>query len=208
MDRRNIRVISPTVVDLTLERLLTRRVPTAIQTVGTVADDIVLLGEALTLSPSFVSVTGPSSLVQRVMSVPTEPIELERLREAGTQKISLEYDSDRLVCEPAVVDLIVRLSPKGRRVMSNVPPTILLDSDELVAQVFPATVTVTLEGPTTILDTLSSGDLSVLLNLTGRGESSNKLAPEVILPDGVELMEMSVDSLIVKISKGDRSGSR
>jgi hypothetical protein len=43
--------------------------------------------------------------------------------------------------------------------------------------------------------------VSVLLNLGGVSESRRRMAPEVILPPGVELSQMSVDSLTVRIEK-------
>jgi hypothetical protein len=73
--------------------------------------------------------------------------------------------------------------------------------------VIPSAVTLTLTGPKAVLDTLSSGDVSVLLNLGGLSEARYRIAPEVILPPGVELLSMDVDSLTVEISRRDAANA-
>jgi hypothetical protein len=67
--------------------------------------------------------------------------------------------------------------------------------------VFPRTVSLTLEGAAAVLDTLSSGDVSVLLDLSGRAPDRYRIAPEIILPPGVTLAGISADTLTVQISR-------
>jgi len=119
--------------------------------------------------------------------------------------VALDFDPALLDCTPGEVTVTVSVSVKGQRVLANVPPTVLVDSDDVDAVVLPNAVSLTLEGPVAMLDTLASGDVSVLLNLTGRPIDQYTLAPEVIVPAGVELVGISVDSLIVRLS--ERSGS-
>ena len=93
------------------------------------------------------------------------------------------------------------MDERWERVLANVPPTVLIDSEEFVVTIVPNTVALTVTGPRTVLDTLRSGDVSVLLNLGGLGEARYRMAPEIILPPGVELSHISVDSLTVDIVK-------
>jgi hypothetical protein len=58
-----------------------------------------------------------------------------------------------------------------------------------------------------MLDTLSSRDVSVLIDLTGRPPGQYRLAPEIIVPDGVEKYVMNVDSLMIVVTKADESRS-
>ena len=88
--------------------------------------------------------------------------------------------------------------------MANVPPTVLLDSPDIDAEVTPATVSLTLKGPSAVLDTLSSGDVSVLVELSGRKPASYRLCPSVILPAGVELTRISADTLDVRVFRSGR----
>ena len=205
MDRRNVSVISPSFVDLQLERLVIKRVQASLTTAGSIPDNLVLLEDGLSVSPAWITVRGPETTVARVRTIPTKPLDLQRIRESTERVVALDFDPTLLECDPREVTVTVRVSVRGQRVLANVPLTVLVDSDDVDAVVLPNAVSLTLEGPVALLDTLSSGDVSVLLNLTGRPTAQYTLAPEVIVPAGVELVGISVDSLIVRLSK--RSGS-
>jgi hypothetical protein len=65
-------------------------------------------------------------------------------------------------------------------------------------------VSLTLKGPSAVLDTLSSGDVSVLIELGGRKPATYRLSPNVILPSGVELARISADTLDVRVFRSGR----
>jgi len=206
IDRRNITVISPTLVDLALERVVTRRVQPALTTLGVVTSNLVMMDDGLTIAPSWITIRGPESTVDRIRTIPTRPLDLTRIRESGDRELLLDFDETLIECDPDRVTVTVQVGDKGQRVLVNVPPTVLVDSDDIDAVVLPNAVSLTLEGPVSMLDTLSSGDVSVLLNLSGKRLAQYTMAPEVILPPGLELVGMSVDSLIVRLSEKN-SGS-
>ena len=126
---------------------------------------------------------------------------MERVKSSEPRSVPRDVDPMLISCEPPAVSVPTRVAEKGQRVLSNVPPTVLVDSDDMDAVVLPGTVSITVEGPSSQVDTLSSGDVSVLLNLAGRRPAQYVLRPEVILPSGVELVGISVDSLTVRLSK-------
>jgi YbbR domain-containing protein len=205
IDRRQVMVMSPANVDLEIERLVTKRVEITLATTGAVPDNFVLMGGALELTPSWTTIRGAQSSVARLESVTTEALDLSRIRSSIDRELGLDYDRSLFVCNPDRVVVSAVVAERGQRVLANVPPTVLVDSDDYVARVFPGTVSLTLEGAAPVLDTLSSGDISVLLNLSGRTPDRYRLAPEVILPPGVLLVGMSVDTLTVQISRESRS---
>ncbi|MGD8414103.1 MAG: CdaR family protein [Candidatus Latescibacterota bacterium] len=200
-DYRNVRILEPVSLDLRLEPLVSKRVKVTPATTGAIKSDLFLLDGSLSVSPSWVSVKGPKSTIDRVNSVTTEPIDLSKVKQSSDREIAIDTQDGRFQCDPDKVIVSVRVDRRGERVFANVPPTILLDSDDYTADVEPTTVAVTLVGPQAVLDTLRYSDVSVLLNLGGVSESRRRMAPEVILPPGVELSQMSVDSLTVRIEK-------
>jgi YbbR domain-containing protein len=199
--RVNVRVIEPLSLDIRLERLVTRRTQVILSTSGSVSESLVLLDGAVSITPSWVTVRGPASTVQHIRTVTTETLDLGKIKESVERELPLDIDRDHFECEPDRVTVSVRVSPLGERVLANVPPTVLIDSEDYSVTVMPNTVTLTLSGPRAVLDTLSSGDVSVLLNLGGLAEARYRMAPEIILPPGVNLTSMSVDSLSVEIAK-------
>ena len=123
------------------------------------------------------------------------------VRLSGSRELALNYDRALFECVPPRVTVSVVVGEKTRRVLANLPPTVLVDSEDYAARVFPRTVSLTLEGAAAVLDTLSSGDVSVLLDLSGRAPDRYRIAPEIILPPGVTLAGISADTLTVQISR-------
>lgn len=199
LDPGRVQVVTPSVLDVDLEPLASRRLQVSLATTGDLPGNLVMVDGSASLDPAWVTVRGPASRVERIQHVSTEPVDLGRIRETGTRDVALDCDGAGLVCDPERVVVTFRVSPRGQRVLPNVPPTVLLDSDDVDAAVEPTTVSLTLEGPTAVLDTLSSGDVSVLLTVAGRTAAVHRIAAEVILPPGVRLLAISADTFAVHL---------
>ena len=52
-----------------------------------------------------------------------------RIRESIDREVEIDYDNRLFECVPDRVLVSIRISEKGRRVLANVPPTILVDDD-------------------------------------------------------------------------------
>ena len=200
-DYRNVRVHEPMAIDLRLERLVEKRVKVTLSTTGAIPEDLVLLDGFLSITPSWVMISGPSSAVQHVNSVTTESLDLSRIKESFDRNIPIAIDDKQFQSDPAHVEVSVRVDERAERVLANVPPTVLVDSEDFVVTIVPNTVALTVTGPRAVLDTLRYGDVSVLLNLGGLPEARYRMAPEIILPPGVSLLHASVDSLTVDITR-------
>ncbi len=194
-----IQVLAPAILDVTLEPLASRRLQVSLVTTGALASNLVLLEGGVAIDPAWITLRGPLSRVERIQHIPTEPVDLSRVRESSSREVDLVCDERGLVCEPDHVTVSFRVSARGERVLPNVPPTVLLDSDDLDAAVDPPTVSLTLEGPSAVLDTLTSGDVSVLLTVSGRALAIHRVAAEVILPPGIRLSSISADTFDVRV---------
>ena len=67
-------------------------------------------------------------------------------------------------------------------------------------EIFPKTVSITVHGPRAVLDTLSSGDFSILLDLDGKKAGTYVLAPDIIVPEGIASFTVDVDSIRVLLT--------
>ncbi len=200
IEKRNVRILSPLLIDVMLERLVRKRVRVAVSLSGSLSGNQ-LLGSVPEASPGWVMVSGPESVVEHLDKVFTEPIDLGKIRESMTRRFELDYDRKTIGCEPKGVTVAISVSERGNRVLAHIPPTVLVDAADLITEVEPKTVSLTLEGPKALLDTLTSRDVSILIDLSGRPPGSYTLAPEVIVPNGVEKYVMDVDSLRIIISR-------
>jgi YbbR domain-containing protein len=202
----DVRIVTPQLVDVNLEQVITKRLRVAVMLSGSLAADM-LLNRVPEARPMWVNATGPKSAVDPLEKLPTKPIDLSKLRESVSREVQLEFNDEVLECVPDRVMVAVSVSARGQRVLANVPPTVLQDNDNYLTEVTPKTVSLTIEGPQAMLDTLSSRDVSVLIDLTGRPPGQYRLAPEIIVPDGVEKYVMNVDSLMIVVTKADESRS-
>ncbi len=192
-------VVAPAPLEVLLEPLVSRRLQVSLATGGAFPTNVVLEDGGLVIDPAWVTVRGPASIIERLQHVTTETIELARVRETTTRELELDCDPRAFGCEPDRVVVTLRVSARAERILANVPPTVLLDADDVDAEVEPDAVSLTLEGPSSVLDTLTSGDVSVLVTVAGRTPAFYRIVPDVILPAGVRLTAMSVDTLDVRV---------
>ncbi len=197
-DRRNITVISPLAVDLTLERRVMRRIMVELTRSNELSKDLVAVGEGLRVEPEWVTVRGPESTVMRMRSVPTKPFDLSRVRESVEREVDLDFDPELVECDPAVVKVYATVERRERRGF-NVPPTVLIDDRRLDYSIHPPTISLTVEGPKSIVDTLTTAGISVVVQPPRAREGTLRLAPEVIVPDGTQVVKQSIDSFTVRI---------
>lgn len=200
IDPSDIRIITPTSVDLQFERKVTEELPVKLTLAGSIPDGF-LLNSAPSIDPAAVTVVGGRSAVEPLRTIQTEPVDLGKVRDRFDKEVMLEFDAATIQCTPSRVRVVISVSQKSRRVLVNIPPTILFDDRDLFAEVTPTTVSLTLEGPKAILDTLSSGDVSVLLDLSGRRPGTYVITPEVIVPAGIKTLGLDVDSLGVELKR-------
>lgn len=199
LESGSVDVVSPEHIELEIEPMTIRRVQVSLATKGDLPANLVLMEGGVTIDPAWVTVRGPASLLEGVQHVSTRPLDLTKVHDTLERDIALDMEGQLFTCEPRRVNLTLQVGARGERVLANVPPTVLLDSDAVEVEIIPNAVSLTLEGPAAVLDTLSSGDVSVLLILSGRAPATYRMAPEVILPPGVTLTATSADTLEVRV---------
>jgi YbbR domain-containing protein len=204
IDAARMQVVSPAVLEVDLDPMATRRVQVSLSTQGVLPSNVMLLDGGVSIDPAWVTVRGPASALDRVQHVNTEPVDLSRVHDTDTREVELRCGPPSVRCEPSRVSITLRVSTRGERVLANVEPTVLLDVPDVGAEVEPATVSLTLNGPSAVLDTLSAGDVSVLVELRGGTPATYRVAPRVILPAGVSLAGISADTLAVRVFRNGR----
>jgi YbbR domain-containing protein len=196
LDPRSVTIAAPSSIDLSFERLVSRSVPVELITLGSIASGFVLL-DAPKVEPAEILIRGPESLIAHIRNIATKPIDLSKVRESFIREVEVDLDETKFSSDPALVRVTIAVGQLGERVLPNIPPTVLSDAVGLTVEVRPKAVSLTLTGVQSALDTLSSADVSVLLDLSGKPPGRYTLAPEVIVPKGVDNYTLSVESLTV-----------
>ncbi len=190
--------VDPLVINLHLERRVTKSVPIKPDFEGQPGRDYELTG--FQVVPSIITIDGPRSLVEKVTAVSTEPIELRGKTETFTLKTRVQPDTSLLGLPYGNTVEVQGLmsSTLASLVLASVSPEIVNLAPTLSVQGTLPSVRVRLRGTSQALeslakDTTGSPTVAVLADLTGiatPGEVTD-LPLKTVLPEGVELVDLS-----------------
>jgi YbbR domain-containing protein len=154
--------IIPTRVQLTFEESVSRPVPVALQTRGSLPDDLAL-AQALNVTPSVVTVRGPASRVEGLDSLVLEPLDLSEVDESGVVPLQIDTTGlSGLAFTTTRASVGIRVEPAREESIPGVP--VVVDSlpqgaDEDEVSVEPAVVRVTLVGGQTRVSQVAAPEL-------------------------------------------------
>ncbi len=138
--------IVPSVINVSLDRLVTRTIPVRISTRGRLPEHLALT-RAPSLTPNLVRVTGPASLVEDLDTLDIVPVALGDVDEQATVETVVDTAGmGRVMVVPYVVTLRIPAEESIERVFAGVP----VITDPVVGygpiEVFPEAIQVTLTG--------------------------------------------------------------
>ncbi len=192
--------IQPAVsLSLQTDRLVMRRMAVEIGLTGTLPDHRMILGGVI-VEPDSVDVRGPSRLLAGLSgTLATAPLDLGRIRGRQTVVRGLVVPDRNVVLEPHEVRLTYDVSDAGRRIYENVPIVPLVDVGQPGADVFPPVASIEIRGPTEELDRMPMSAINLTVALTGLAAGAHTLAPDVLLPERFELVNMEPAQVLVII---------
>ena len=202
---RRVRVvqINPPQIKVHVERLLTKSIPARAVLVParrngyTVSD--------ATVTPPNVEVSGPSSRVDRLQVVETEPIntfvdgQVEReVPLAGAGKW-LSYSPNTVLVAFAVSEV------EGRRTVQNV--AVALRAAVPGSRLDPAAIEVRVRGPEHLLVSFKVGDVASYVDAAGLGPGVHTVTPQITLAEGFQLDAVSPAALRLKVPEAAQGGT-
>jgi len=173
-----------------------KSVPIRPQTSGTVATGFEIA--AISVDPSIVTIFGMPEDLASIEEVSTRPVDIDGIsattsieaRLALPDGTRLSEDSDEVVVtfevEPTLATRTFLLGVVCQNADGNL--ACLPQRDQLA---------VLLSGPAATLADLGSGDLSLVVDAGGLDAGEHQLTPTVALPDGIELVSVSPQSVTV-----------
>jgi YbbR domain-containing protein len=183
--------VTPTSVRLVLDRTQGRTVEVIPRVVGSPAEGFELY--AIELTPREILVVGPSSRLQGLDQVTTEPVSADGLRERYSRIVRVELDPLVRLERETTVELTLDVrEERMRREFAKV--AVRAAPEETKARLSPTTVRVVVEGPKSLVALLSAEDIDVGVLLDGLAAGRHSVAPEVKLP-GDESSDLHVISV-------------
>lgn len=200
----DVTVQPPIRLSLQLDRLVSRRLAVEIAFVGTLPEHRILL-DAVRAVPDSVDVRGPSLvLAEAGDAILTEPLDLSRIRGRQTVPRGLVMPGQGTTLVPVEVQLTYAVSEASVRTYENVPIVPLVDIGHPGVEVFPPVASVVVRGPAEELKRMPMSAINLTVSLTGLPAGSHSLAPEALLPEHFELVNLEPDQVLVIIG-GDNS---
>jgi YbbR domain-containing protein len=203
---RRVRVvrISPSRIDLRIERLVRRSVP---------VKPVLVPGERngytisdIAVSPAEVEVSGPAGRIAQLQSVETEPVSTINARGHVEREAALAGGGEWLTFFPDSVRVAFTVSDaQGRRVFPEVPIVVRHAANPV--RVDPNTVTLTLRGSQRLLAGLELEAGIAYVDVADLGSGEHRLAVGVTLPEDLDVETIRPDHVSVVIGS-DASPSR
>ena len=169
--------IQPESVILSLDKLIQKQFSVTPVTSGVLAADYIL--KEIRMEPTSISITGPQTVLSQFDMLRTKVIDIEGLRESTQIQVPLDLDPVivGLIGETTVTaDLDISVETVQKKI-SHLPVEVM--KNEVVQRVSPATVTITVALPKTLIR--AKVDLQSLFKVTATGgEKDNQMKVKVI----------------------------
>ncbi|MDP3980571.1 MAG: CdaR family protein, partial [Chlamydiota bacterium] len=155
------------------------------------------------VSPSYVSVIGPESVMKDLIMIKTLPVSLMGRNRSFVQTVSLEplvSDQDQRALQQVEVSVkIDRLLEK--KSFSNIPIHILSAGKQTFASVLitPQSAEVTLETMPSVLENIDSELIKAYVDVSGLGPGTYELPINIVPIAGIENYSVNPSELVVEV---------
>ncbi len=138
--------------------------------------------------PDRVTISGPLEEVSELKFIPTHPIDLRRLTEVTVMGTDLDFKNLHLTLKnqvPIMVDLDIQPKPLTRTL-----PEVPVFPEPVPANLRPARVAVTVQGPWLLVKDLKSGNVKATVDTKALGRGRVRLKVSIDLPQGISLVRV------------------
>ncbi len=193
--------ISPEVVYITLEKLLTFRREVKPILKGQVDTHFAI--KKIFSNPRFVWVLGDRNAKRAIDNIPTEAIDIDRIKRDIKKKVALEVPSEvRLKEGPESVEVHILLREKiWDRAVSMVKVTLENAEKGVSWQLDPQTVKVFVRGPATVVEGLEAGKIKAMIPGEGLTPGAHRLPVKVRVPEGVSVLTVVPEKIKVVVDR-------
>lgn len=206
IDPRQVTIDNPKTLVLNFEEVVTRSVPVRIAYRGEIPDDVIIDGSPAII-PARVKITGAASVVGGIEALSTREIDIKGRRGEFSEEVDLMLGGMDIRVLPDKVLVEMSIHKRAIRTLANIPPTMLREDQSLTVEYSPRVVSLTIEGPEEIIRAITTEDVSVILDLSGKTAGTYVIEPEVIVPTGIERYFLDTDNFEITILPAGSGGN-
>ncbi len=191
-----IRRISPSVIDLRLEAIIERSLPVTVRFGGKLSFGYKV--GSVKVTPETVKIRGPATEVEGMISVDTQPFDLQDLKEELTRELRLAGPGKLLSISRDRVKVSVSLEEEW---ITKEFKTVRIEARDFSGRyrVTPSRVYLRLSGPKRVLYQLKVGTDQVYLDLNGLKPGRHTLKLSLSFPPGVKVEKQKPARFKVRI---------
>ncbi len=184
--------------------LANRTLPVVPDIVGMLPDGYQIT--AITVDPLTVTVSGSAAVVNQLEAARTEPIDVgNRTRDFETV-IGFNLPSEASVVGSTRVTVTVGIMEISGSRTFLAGPTLVGASSSLTYVPAVSQVTVTLEGPLGVLNSLTAGQVAAHLDVADLEPGTHPVPVEVSAPGGLEVVAISPAEVLVRVEEAPAAG--
>jgi YbbR domain-containing protein len=154
-------------------------------------------------NPPTVTVFGDPGAVDEIPGyLETYPVDVEAARESISEQVAIVFPEGVSALEDVgTVQALIEISPVLGGQTVQLTPVVTGLGRGLAASFSPETVEVILSGPLSELEALESGDVEVVLDLSGFEPGTHLVTPEIQRPSSLDVQAVLPDQVEVVISE-------
>jgi YbbR domain-containing protein len=197
--------IQPPIIEVRLDKRAERRVQVIARTSGEVAQGYRVT--ARRVEPSEVEARGPRTILSRLNTVVTEPVDISGRTETFSTSTTLPAPVDaQVTLTPRQVNIVVEIEPlTDNRVLTRVPVRLRNVPEGVQAVAQPEYIKLQITGPVVQLNALPLQEITASVDLAGVvvphvGAAKRRQIAVDGLPEGVALLSVEPESVAVQLS--------
>lgn len=196
---REVKIDRPKVLALNFKKVVSKSVPVKLVYSGNMSRDNIIMNTPV-IVPGTVTVRGASNVLEDINFLPTEEIDIRNRTGVISEKARVLTRGYNIEIDPETVHVELKISERKTRTLANIPPTILVDNQNLEISCRPAVTSLTFSGPREMVEEIVSSDISIILNISDASPGTYELKPEIIVPDGIDQYWLANETFTVIVS--------
>jgi YbbR domain-containing protein len=183
-----------------LDRIDTVQKPVASRLAVVPQDGYAVVSSMIAVDPRQVEMIGPRALLAEIDSIQTHSRIIDDARDDVSAMLALENSHARAVTlDPDTVSILVPVDKIDTRSFRGLPVATRRASSGSAMILDPDRVTIAVEGPQRLLDSLQNDDIKIMIDRS-KVRASGYVVPDVELPELLSLTTIDPDSIRVVTS--------
>jgi YbbR domain-containing protein len=189
--------VTPNPLVLTLSATTTRSLPIQVVFLGQLPEGYEI--KEVKTRPAQVAVKGPATELEKLKALPTLPLDISGLTGSTTLAVDVDFKNLHLtLVDPTPILADLDIAPKtGRRTLAGIPVT----PQPQPARLSPSRVTVALQGPVPLLNSLTPQNLKATVDTRALTRKNRQLKVNLQVPPGLAVEKITPDTISARSTR-------